>query len=517
MGTASTPFSFRKNLPEILCLSLITLFYGYFTSYGSWDFFEPDPKGQGAAYDDMAESLLQGKTQVQAVSIPAEIFLTHSGVQMYFGPWPALARIPLNALFPDLEAQWARASVLCACLLSMAALFILCGKALEKNPALGPASKRFWRLVSTTALCLGSPLLFLSSTCAIYHEAIAWGLASTLWSITLAGTPAGGIAAGIALLSRLPFGIVAIAFHGTSSLLQKTSKARILALLPVAAAILFQAWVNTERFGAPWTFAQFQWYDPILSQKEGTAHPALTQGNIHLGRIPDRLNAYFLPHAKNFSSQFPFVELATVTLQNPELTDWMEPTLPLTLSSPALLAIGLAGILLLGHMIRPKAAHPFKASSDASPAPLPLLAGLLACLFQSFLILSFFGITPRYTLEFLPLLCLLTLTTLANPSATKLLKNTPFKALVATLLLFSLCVNTLTSYAWLGTTYVMPLPLHRPPLHILEKDPHTRLTLTWTWRFCPPPRKKEIEETIRTLRGNPPLNHPKPNHEKGRP
>src|SRR3954465_9985115 len=48
------------------------------------------------AYDSQAEHLLRGDVGVDAEAIRAEAMVVNGKIRMYFGPFPALVRIPLN-------------------------------------------------------------------------------------------------------------------------------------------------------------------------------------------------------------------------------------------------------------------------------------------------------------------------------------------------------------------------------------------------------------------------------------
>ena len=138
---------------------------------------------------------------------------------MYFGPFPAFVRMPLNLIYPSGRGYWSRISGFCAGMIALAAFAGLIRIALRSSP---PSSrwKNWLGNVCLIGFAFGSPLLLLLGNLSIYDEAIAWGLA---WSIAalyfaLRSRTAEGAAltpsfligfsfcAGAALLSRLTFG-----------------------------------------------------------------------------------------------------------------------------------------------------------------------------------------------------------------------------------------------------------------------------------------------------------------------
>jgi hypothetical protein len=55
----------------------------------------------GEAYDSQAEHFLRGDVGVNAGAISSEAMIVNGKVRMYFGPFPAFVRIPLNSIYPS--------------------------------------------------------------------------------------------------------------------------------------------------------------------------------------------------------------------------------------------------------------------------------------------------------------------------------------------------------------------------------------------------------------------------------
>src|SRR5438552_16453818 len=73
----------------------------------------------GGAYDSQAEHFLRGDVGVDADAISHEAMIVNDHVRMYFGPFPALLRIPLNFAYPAGHGKWSRIPGFCAALVAI--------------------------------------------------------------------------------------------------------------------------------------------------------------------------------------------------------------------------------------------------------------------------------------------------------------------------------------------------------------------------------------------------------------
>src|SRR6266508_39461 len=60
------------------------------------------------AYDSQAEHFLRGDVGVDGGAIRHEVMVVDGKARMYFGPFPALLRIPLNHVYPSGRGHWSR-------------------------------------------------------------------------------------------------------------------------------------------------------------------------------------------------------------------------------------------------------------------------------------------------------------------------------------------------------------------------------------------------------------------------
>ena len=116
-------------LPVTLVLSVVLWL---FTMTGGRDIFVKEVLG--GAYDSQAEHFLRGDVGVDAVAIGHERMIVNGKVRMYFGPFPALFRVPLNFIYPAGHERWSRISGFCAGVIALFAFAGLVRTALRSSP-----------------------------------------------------------------------------------------------------------------------------------------------------------------------------------------------------------------------------------------------------------------------------------------------------------------------------------------------------------------------------------------------
>src|SRR5438876_531165 len=218
----------------------------------------------GEAYDSQAEHFLHGDVGVDVEAIRPEAMIVDGKVRMYFGPFPAFLRIPLNLVYPAGRGAWSRISGFCAVLVALSAFAGLVSNTLRCS-ALSSAWRNCLGNVCLVGFAFGSPLLFLVGNLSIYNEAILWGLAWSLaalffaheaqkaesWRITcsLLGF---SFCTAAALLSRVTFGapLLLIAPLLACRLPRDNRLTRLAALfLPLSAGLSFYLLLNHAKFG----------------------------------------------------------------------------------------------------------------------------------------------------------------------------------------------------------------------------------------------------------------------------
>jgi hypothetical protein len=168
------------------------LIHVWVLSEGTWNLFRWGR--QSDLYDAQARSLLDGTFAMDQRVLGIESFGRGDQHFMYFGPIPAVLRLPVVAATRHLDGRLAAASMLLALVVATAALLglgwrIRCrvltdrvGVAADETLAVS----RFEAVsvaVTFFAILGGSSLLYASSRTWVYHEAIFWGMALTLASL----------------------------------------------------------------------------------------------------------------------------------------------------------------------------------------------------------------------------------------------------------------------------------------------------------------------------------------------
>ena len=384
-------------VPAFVALACVVAFQAWLVTLGTFAWGEREMLG--SAYDSLARSLRHGSVEVRPEDIQWEAWGQAGHVVMYFGPFPALLRVLPDLLAPSRYGLWSRASSFLALLLSLAAIVAIARRQLAENNRIDPRGRTVLFFSTLAAVALGSPLVVVGSLANLYHEAILWGLCAALWGVFFAlgvlrddarawrSLALLSGAAGVALLSRVTFGLPLYVLVSGLALRLLVRQVRrdghplvgaagrvALALLPAIAAGLLQLWYNHARFGSLFEFAPFA--------TKGV------ESAFHWSRMPSGALAYFGISPENFSLRVPFLTFAFPSVFRPELY------LDLTnlVISPLLVWPWFVVGLLGGGML------------PGRPGERRLLA-LCALPFaaQCLLILAYYWLAYRFTMEFLPL------------------------------------------------------------------------------------------------------------------
>jgi len=406
-----------------------------FTMTGGGDVFVREVLGR--AYDSQAEHFLRGDVGVDAEAIAHEAMFVDGRARMYFGPFPAFLRIPLNLIYPGGRGYWSRISGFCAGMIALAAFAGLTRMALRSSK-LSNCWRNLVGNVSVVGFGLASPLLLLLGNLSIYDEAIIWGLG---WSLAALYFACRCLTAENAALSRC---LLAFSFCAAAALLSRATFgapylliAPVLAyrlfrrpirnvgalLLPLGAAFVFYLFLTYARFGS---FSGMPLRYSINSDQRDFA---LKHGLFRLERIPYSFADYFILRRPELKHEPPFLQAARQRYQ---------PTLyvmPFTETYSSLLWcsswILLGAVIGVAMLFRPGGSDGAKRTIAAS------------LFLQIIVILSFVGLAQRYTAEFFPFLVFAFFVFLRSGPVFRL--RYPLIALVAV----SVVINSLTTVSWL--------------------------------------------------------------------
>jgi len=402
------------------------LYYFFLISRTDWRIVDAELTGQ--TYANQWAHILQGRWDIDPQVNTIELHLVDGKYYVYFGIFPAVVR-GLLAAFWDLSVPILRIELLLAALVFAWASFMI-GVQLKLHE--GKTAKYFW--MTLAILFLGSPVIYILTPAHCYHIAIMWGMAMMSWFnyffLRFAMTPKGkhfshllilGVLAACTMLSRPNTGVGAFFVLGVigimlliryltkngSKLLDRLPLFSMKQLVTLALVWFFcgstYLYVNYKRFGDPFSG------DPVTKHlqfmnKDGTLNErgqnALKHPMLHWTQLVPRFEYYFIPHADNFSSHWPFLILGNTsqTAFFADYTDYVEPAtyIPLTLTAPLFLILSLLALLRWRDRF-----ESFK-TSDRHLFAILVLGNLCPCLF----LMLMWSSNLRYSADFLPLLVL---------------------------------------------------------------------------------------------------------------
>ncbi|HET6372827.1 MAG TPA: hypothetical protein VFG76_05940 [Candidatus Polarisedimenticolia bacterium] len=377
----------------------------------------------GTYYDALGESLLEGRFDVPPPAIGPEAFLIDGKTYGYFGPTPALLRIPLDFVFPGMRGGWTRLMMLAACALTLLPTYLILHRA--GRAARSRRTKRDDLLArqcmeGAFVLCaaVGTSLFFIMRSPTIYHEASAIAVMFAVWTFLLIiryqergrlVTPIaaffcallsfqarGSVGAGPMLaicLLLLAMGWTLLrpgaARHVTSRVSHRrlavhTAIVATIAGLCTSAVLIKNVMVFGNLVGAPPLSRHVQ----LISDP---ARLALTDGGnfIQPGNVRTTLYNYLNPFNVVIGSPFPFIRaLPAESLRTfPETRlDHKEPFASLTGTNPlwcVLAALGIAVVALQRRLGAPRLRRFGIALAGAAAGAAPIL--MSACITQRYL------------------------------------------------------------------------------------------------------------------------------------
>jgi len=410
-----------------------------FTTTGSRQIFVKEVLG--GAYDSQAEHFLRGDVDVDVDAIRHESMIVNDKVRMYFGPFPAFLRIPLNFVYPAGYGKWSRIAGFGAELIALFAFAGLVRMALGSS-LLSSRARNWVGNACVVGFAFGSPLLLLLGNLSIYDEAIIWGFAWSLAALYFAcrsrttegaaltrSLLAFSFCAGAGLLSRATFGAPFILIAPILALgipPEKRSTNLTALFLPLGAALTFYLWLSYARFGSL-TGVSFEYYiNPVHSEfahKFGVFSPR---------RIVHSFADYFNVRFPSFHRDPPFLAADRHSYDYPRLfsNPFSEVYLSVLWGSSWLVFGAIMGIICLA---RQKGAQLFERGVA------------VALLIQCLLILSFLALAQRYSVELYPLLIFCFVIFLGSGGVVLVRSRHVIIGLIA----LSVIVNSLATVSWL--------------------------------------------------------------------
>lgn len=396
------PVTDRSRAPRLIVLAAAALVYAWLLTHGSLDFFGAEPFG--LTFNSMLAHMLDGQWSVDPAAIGFEAFLRDGESYAYFGPFPAMLRLPL-ALLPHWQTLHVeRLSCWLAIMLGITAqaqaiTTSLAGDEATVQPIAPP-------LLLVCAFS-GAPMLLAFRGAPIYHEALlwAWALAMLFLALALPGirgrNPVGSrllcalaSCAGLCLLTRsttgaglcLAIGVVLLRElvrfrHAVPAVITRELWAPCCIL---GLSLALTGLVNQGRWGSPFIFADLHLQTIVLDEFPDRLARLDRYGLFDWRRLPTGLLYFVAPiWTDGLERLFP------LTARLVDMYDSIErPASSILLTDPAWCFLSMLGVATI---VRHRAAR-----SEA------LLATSLTL--APFLMLIAWTVVFRYRVEFAPLL-----------------------------------------------------------------------------------------------------------------
>ncbi len=380
-------------------------------------------RGPFAAFlDAQGHALLHGHLDVDPSVVSFEGFRIAGRTYIYFGPVPALLRLPVLAFTHELDGRLAEPSMLLAAvvLLSFAARLHWRVRSLVRSGAPVERADLVAAFLLALSLGAGSVVLYLASSSLVYYETELWGAALSVAAVdavvAVLCRPSGrriawaGLLAALAVNTRFSIGlgpILALVLVGLGAAAQlrsvralawlgplRQASGRTVALLAAAAllALLSSVAVNEAKFRQPFGFPIEKQVDAQIDANR-KAVLAANGGSLFGAKfVPSQVVQAVRPDAVGTVRAFPFIGLphALPAKIGDVRFDSREQSLSALTSMPLLCLLTLAGIVAAARRARLR----------------PLLGVLGAALASFAPVLTIADITTRYLADLLPFLLL---------------------------------------------------------------------------------------------------------------
>jgi hypothetical protein len=287
----------------------------------------------GGFYDAQGRALLDGRLAVDPERAAIEGFEVGGRTYLYFGPVPALLRLPVLLVTDDLDERLTQLSMLLAAVVLLAAgawlhwavrRLLLPGAPVRRADVAGA-------FLLQLALGAGAIPLFLASWPVVYHEAELWGAAFAVAALaaivgivrrpTTGAIALAGVFASLAVNTRVSVGlgpILALGFLAAwhAALLvsgrgaPEGGRRTVLALVAAAAVPLaLSAAINVAKFDRPFGIPLERQVASRVSAQRQAALAANPDGLFGAKFVPTTLVQAVRPDALGVVRGYPFVGL----------------------------------------------------------------------------------------------------------------------------------------------------------------------------------------------------------------
>jgi hypothetical protein len=423
-------------------------------------------------YDLQAHSLLHFRWNVPTNSLRDEGFVVHGKTFMYFGPFPALLRLPVAILTRRFDGHLSPLSMLLAFAVLMFFTARLASRLRGLIPDETPVTRGEQWVIALFmfAVGAGSVVIFLASRSWVYHEAELWAAALALGAfdfviafttapsiknlvLTSAFTTATILTRGVTaippLIALAILCVVVLSSRGAQLVgLSKQTfsvRLRVQCVAAVALPVFLYSAVNYAKFG---TLYSIPWMAQISRYFPGNAALLAHNGGSMLGLrfIPETFTQYLRPDAVRFSAWFPWLSFGPA----PHTFALYQPTSSLTVTMPAFLVLACVG-----------AVGALKGTRLVGSRLAVLRAPLVGACAGAIATLSFGVIEHRYLTDFLPGLVVASLAGLHLTLRWSSARSKRVARLVW-IALGALCAVGIWSSSGLAILYARTVALHTP-------------------------------------------------------
>ncbi|HLM64920.1 MAG TPA: hypothetical protein VK306_11530 [Acidimicrobiales bacterium] len=370
-------------------------------------------------FDLQARSFFNGRLDVPPGSVGFEGFLIGGKTYIYFGPLPALLRMPVLAVTDRFDGRLTTLSMLAGMVvLAVASFRLACVvRAMVRGPA--PVGRREVRTTAVLAVAvLFSPPFWLASSAVVYHEATIWGVALSVAGLDAVARwqrrPTGRgllIASALitgAVLSRQTLGLgplLALGLAGLTLLVRRwrtgdpaerrLAVRRLLPALVLAGflPVALSAGLNYAKLGQLFGLPMDRHLQSLMTDDRDDV---LAENTNFIGGeyVTTTARQYLRPDALDVRSDFPYLDFprrGPTLMDRSAVFDELDWSSSIPSSAPALTVLALAGVV---WTVRSRRRRDF--ASRLSPLWLGALAGGAS-------VLAFGYVANRYLNDLYPL------------------------------------------------------------------------------------------------------------------
>jgi hypothetical protein len=424
----------------------VLLVFGWILVAAPGGLLDETAYGLGGFYDEQARAWFQGRWDADADAFFIERFTIDDRYYMYFGPWPALLRVPVLAVTDSLDGRLTRFSLVLGLVVLLTGVSRLIWQVRglrspqapgDDGPSAPSRAERAAVAAFVLAVGCGTSVVVLSASVWVYDEAILWGAAWATWTLSVGVSYLLGPStrtlvlasalATIAVLTRVSSGVVGISLLAMVAVLELLGSrahatirgagsclARVLGLdgrlegrrpwpaaLAASVPLLAYAAVNRAKFGTLVSvpFHRQDLVNDLVPVRRG-ALAANGDDLVSLDQLPTNVFHYLRPDGISFHGLFPFVDFGDgVRLIGSPARDveWGSASLTVTATYLLLLAAVGAAVVCLPRLA---------SRSDVREARV-LRVPALAAAASAVPTLVFPAVHQRYTVDFTPALVLL--------------------------------------------------------------------------------------------------------------